>query len=177
MNKASYLLSYLPFSFEHFFIGENGIRPFLFELKKLHAFLSKTLLYNVEYMVADFIKGKDGITYLISLRFLQLTSASYLMAINAKCDNKFKPGSQIKKDVILPSKCKLCMLKFNKAELTNRLPLKMLLVLKEHLSRRGLFMFSHLDVNILHSTSHINPIIMVYTFATYASSSLPMSKI
>jgi hypothetical protein len=109
---------------------------------------NKILSYSVEYMVADFIKGKDGITYLISLRFLQLTNASYLMAINAKSDNKFKPGSQIKKDVILPSKCKLCMLKFNKAELTNRLPLKMLLVLKEHLSRRGLFMFSHLDVSI-----------------------------
>jgi hypothetical protein len=128
-------------------------------------------------MVADFIKGKDGNIYLVSIRFLQLTSASYLMAINAKGDNKFKPGSQIKKDVILPSKCKLCMLKFNKAELTNRLPLKMLLVLKEHLSRRGLFMFSHLDVNILPSTSHINLTIMEFTYVTYASSSLLMNKI
>ena len=99
-------------------------------------------------MVCDFIKGKDGVNYLIGLRMMELESHSYEVARTAVNDNVLKPEIHNKKDAILPSQCKLCQLKFNKSELSNKLQLKMLMELKHHLARRGIFLFDHLSVHI-----------------------------
>ena len=56
------------------------------------------------------------------------------------------PENKVQKESLLPSKCKLCQLKFKKSELLKTVPLKMLIELKEHYARRGMFTFKHLEV-------------------------------
>jgi hypothetical protein len=96
----------------------------------------------ITYLVCDFVKD-DCSAYLTGIRFIALESQCYDRIIHTGITE-----NKIKKESLLPSKCKLCQMKFKKSELIKTVPLKMLIELKDHYARRGMFTFKHLEVFI-----------------------------
>ena len=95
-------------------------------------------------IVIDFVKDEKGVIYFLGVKSFKALDQSKIYRVSIK---EYLKNEDNRKKIYKTIMCRLCQLSYEKSKINKVVSLKILMKVKENLSKRKIYMFNHIDKN------------------------------
>ena len=128
--------------------GES-LRPYEYFANQIINYIQKYFKLFLKDIVIDFIRDERGIIYFTGVRaFTKLFEKKEDFLKNVALTKDYLNNEANVKKIYKTLTCRLCTLPYPKSKITKMVTFKLLMRLKENLSKRGTNIFNHLINNM-----------------------------
>lgn len=132
-------------TYEVYILSGASISQYEFYAEQIVEYVLRNLKVVILEIVIDFVKDEKGVIYFLGVKSFKALDQSKIYRVSIK---EYLQNEENTKKIYKTIKCGLCLLSYQQSKINKVVSLKILVNVKDSLSKRKIYMFPHIDVRI-----------------------------